>query len=323
MVTSLFAEITREMPHLKIKYLVRRNALSIADLTKAYPAITVVDVPTSPLGALKKVLPLLVRRSVVIAPPPWGARPFILKILSFLFILRGDRVIAFADGGKWQPYSALIVHDRTKRYIDNLRAAVALAFLPTSPIGSPPCLQLLSLLPLDFPFITRSYIVIHPFPHMSTNKTMPLGRWKQFVQELRRLYPAYGIVITGADVDSVQAQELTTSDGDVFLAIGRPLIEVAGLIEHAALYIGVDTGPTHIAGVLHAPSVILAQQKEPMWLPTYNPNAILIWEKKNCVCNIPGGECIVWEEGKSYRRCVYDISDKMLLSAVSAKLHMV
>ncbi|MCR4276183.1 MAG: hypothetical protein NUV90_02270 [Candidatus Parcubacteria bacterium] len=322
MVASLFAEITREMPHVKIAYLVRRNAPFIAELVKAYPAITVIPVSSSPLGAFKAILPLFATQSIVIAPPPWGARPFILKILSFLFILRGDRVIAFADGGMWQPYSAVIAHDQNKRYIDNLRAAAALASLSTDPIGSPPHLRLLSSLPSDFPFVAKPYIVLHPFPHMATSKTMPLRRWIHLVQELRRKYPAYGIVITGAGVDREQAHKIAFSvDEGVFCAINRPLLEVAGLIEHARLYIGVDTGPTHIAGVLHAPSVVLAQQKDPMWLPTYNPNATLLSEKKNCVCGVPGEVCAAWEEGKSYRRCVYDISDEMILSAVSAKLH--
>jgi ADP-heptose:LPS heptosyltransferase len=322
MVTSLFAEITREMPHLKILYLVRRNASFIADLARAYPAITVIPISSSPLKALKAILPLFALQSTVIAPPPWGARPFILKILSFLFILRGDTVIAFQDRGMWQPYSAVIAHDKSKRYIDNLRAAAALAYLPTNPIGSPPRLKLLSSLPSDFPFAAKPYIVLHPFPHMSTAKTLPLRRWIHLVQELRRKYPAYGIVITGAEVDRAQAQEIAAAvDEGVICAIDRPLLEVAGLIEHAKLYIGVDTGPTHIAGVLHAPSVILAQQKDPMWLPTYNPNATLISEKKNCVCGIPGKTCGAWEEGKLYRRCVYDIPDEMILSAVSVKLH--
>lgn len=321
MVSSLFAEMTRKMPHLEIKYLVRRNASFIAELVKAYPAITVTSIPSSPFGALKAVFPFLVHRSIVIAPPPWGARPFVLKVLSFLFMVRGDRVIAFADEGRWQPYSAVIAHDPSKRYIDNLRAAAVLAFLPTAPLGSPPLLELLSSLPSDFPFAARPYIVIHPFPHMATSKTMPLGRWKHLLQELRRLYPAYGIVVTGAEVDHVQAQELTASaDRNIFLAIDRPLLEVAGLIEHSELYIGVDTGPTHIAGVLHAPSVVLAQQKDPMWLPTYNPNATLIFEKKNCLCGIPGKTCGAWEEGKLYRRCVYDISDETILSAINTKL---
>jgi hypothetical protein len=322
MVTSLFAEITRAKPNLKIRYLVRRNAPFITDLARAYPAITVIPIPSSPLGALKAVLPLFATRSIVIAPPPWGVRPFVLKVLSFFFKLRGDRVIAFQDGGRWQPCSTIIAHDQNKRYIDNLRAAAALACLPTNSIGSPPRLKLLSSLPSDFPFAAKPYIVLHPFPHMSTAKTLPLRRWIHLVQELRREYPAYGMVITGAEVDRAQAHEIAAAvDEGVWCAIDRSLLEVAGLIEHAKLYIGVDTGPTHIAGVLHAPSVVLAQQKDPMWLPTYNPNATLISERKNCLCGIPGKTCGAWEEGKLYRRCVYDIPDEIILSAIRTKLH--
>jgi ADP-heptose:LPS heptosyltransferase len=322
MVMSLFAEIIHARPDIQILYLVRRNAPFIADLARKYPAVTVIPVPYAPLGALFAVLPVLLRRSAVIVPPAWGVHPRILKLLAVLCVLRGDRVVGFKDKAAWQPYSALIKHDKDKRYIDNLRCAAALVSLPTSPLGTAPRLQLVTALPSDFPFAEKPYIVIHPFPHMSTAKTLPLRRWVHLVQELRLAHPAHGIVITGAEVDRVQAEEIAAAvDGGIFCAIDCPLSEVAGLIEHARLYIGVDTGPTHIAGVLGAPSVVLAQQNEPMWLPTYNSNAALISEKKNCVCGIPGKICAVWEEGHPYRRCVYDISDETILSAVSEKLH--
>ncbi len=320
MVTSLFAEITSRDSSIRIKYLIRRNAAFISELTKAYPAITAIPVSSSPFSALKAVLPLFVRRSIVIAPPPWGKRPLILKILAFLFFLRRDVVVAFDDGGMWRPYGILIAHDKRMRYIDNLRSAVTRAGLSTAPSGSPPHLSLVTTLPASFPFAHTPYIVVHPFPHMSKAKTIPLRRWKHALQELHRLYPNYGVVVTGAEVDRKEAEELRDSSSDVYLAINLTILEVAGLIKHATLYLGVDTGPTHIAGVLHVPSVVLAQQKDPMWLPTYNPNAICIWEKKNCVCGIPGRVCAVAEDGTSYRRCVYDISDKALFSAIDRAL---
>lgn len=320
MILSLFAEILRQKPELRIQYLVRRNAPLITELAHAYPQVTVLLVPYAPWAALKAVLPIFAKRAAVIAAPAWGNRPFVLKVLAFLCKLRGDRVVAFEDGSAWQPYSARVTHHKEKRYIDNLRAAAHLVPFPTEPFGSPPRLEFVTTLPKEFPFKDKSYIVIHPFPHMSKAKTIPLRRWKQLVQTLQSTYPQYGLVITGAEVDRREAEKIGAREDRVYLAINLPILEVAGLIQYAKLYIGVDTGPTHIAGVLGAPSVILAQQKEPMWLPTYNPNALLVWEKKNCVCGIPGKSCEAYEDGELYRRCVYDISDEALLAAIKSKL---
>jgi ADP-heptose:LPS heptosyltransferase len=173
-------------------------------------------------------------------------------------------------------------------------------------------------LPEDFPFVGKPYVVIHPFPHMATFKTIPFHRWKSLVAWLARTYPGYGIVITGAEVDREQAAEVATEG--TYLAINQPLLSVAGLIEHARLYIGVDTGPTHIAGVLNASSVVLAHQNEPTWLPSYNPNALLLWNREHCVCRVPGEECAVEEDGKIYRRCVYYIPDEAIHAAIRGKL---
>jgi ADP-heptose:LPS heptosyltransferase len=319
MVASLFAEIIRGTPDIKITYLVRRNAPFIAGLVAAYPEVIVVPVPQSPFDALKATLPLFKERAVVIAPPPWGVRPLSLKLLSFIAKLRGDKIIAFDDGGVQWFYSATIIHDKAKRYIDNLRAAATLASFTTAALGEPPRLKMETALPAGFPFTDQPYIAIHPFPHMATFKTLPLRRWKTLMCELAERYPGYRLVITGAEIDRAQAEELAAVVPGAYLAIDRPLTEVAGIIERTKLYIGVDTGPTHIAGVLHAPSLVLAQQKEPMWLPTYNPNATLISAKERCTCgtSVP---CEALEEGRSYRRCVYDLTDETILGAVSSVL---
>ncbi len=323
MILSLFAEIIECNPDIHIDYLVRRNAEAIAGLARPYPAVTIRSIPFSSLGALRVLLPLFKYRAVVIAPPPWSARPRILKILSFLFKLRGDYVIAFEDDrfsdGKWHPYNVTIKHDLNKRYIDNLRRATLLSGLLTKEIGSSPHLEITTSLPDGFPFVISSYIAVHLFPHMSMAKSLPLRRWKTILSKLATAHPEYRLVITGIEADRAQAEELQKAVPKIYLAIGLSLPELAGVIAHAKLYLGVDTGPTHIAGVLHAPSVVIAQQKEPMWLPTYNPNATLIWEKKNCTCGT-STPCGAEEDGVRYRRCVYDLSDEAILNAIEKRL---
>jgi len=322
MILSLFAEIIRHTPEVQITYLVRRNAPLITELAASYPNITVVTVPYGVVRALLVIARLFCYRSIVIVPPAWGTHPIVIKITASLLRLRGDLVVGFRDAGKWQPYKKVITYGRTKPYIDSLREVAACAGLVTEPEGSFPKLEIASSLPTNFPFINRPYIVVHPFPHMSTRKTIPLRRWKQILHRFQQTHPSLGLVITGAAVDFNSMEELSRDlvSENIFLAVSLPLPQVAGMIAHAELYVGVDTGPTHIAGVLHAPSVILAQQNEPLWLPTYNPNALLIWESANCTCRIPDVECEVWEDGNPYRRCVYDLSNDTIYATIDAQL---
>ena len=322
MIISLFAEVLRHAPDAEIQYLVRRNAAFIIDLAAAYPNIKVISVPNSSIGALAAVVPLFKRRATMIAPPAWGVHPTVIKLLAVLFRVRGDTLLGFEDGTNFQPWGVTISREKQKeRYIDSLRRALNVVSIQTEPLGSPPRLELATIIPADFPFAGKRFFVIHPFPHMATFKTIPLRRWKDLIRWLGKEYPDMGIVITGAEVDCVQAQEVAAvADKNVFLAINRSLLEVAGLIEHAALYIGVDTGPTHIAGVLSAPSVVLAHQHEPAWLPSYNTNATLLYDKEHCVCGVLGEDCIVEEEGLRYRRCVYYIKDESIHDAIRAKI---
>jgi ADP-heptose:LPS heptosyltransferase len=323
MVMALLGEATEKSPQLRVQYVVRRNASAIAELARAYPAVTITPLPYAFLPAVKATLGLLAKKSIVIVPPARDVHPHIIKILALLFMVRGDLVIGFRDPvrdpTKWHPYTKFIIYNRTQRYIENLREALAIAALPTKSFGAPPQLEFISSLPVAFPFTGKPYFVIHAFAHMSTGKSMPLRRWKQLIQKLYAAYPTHGIVVTGADVDRAQAEELVANT-DAWLAIDLPLEQVAGLIKNALLYIGIDTGPTHLAGVLSAPSVILAQQNEPLWLPDYNPNAVILWSKKDCVCDREDENCIIWEDGNPYRRCVYGITDESILEAVRAIL---
>lgn len=321
LIMSLFSEVAQKQPALKIMYVLRRNAPFIAQLAHSYPSVEIVPLPYSPLPALKTVLALLKQRAIVIVPPPRKTHPLVIKVVAALCKLRGDTVIGFCDKYRWQPYGIKLEYQRDEKYMDNLRRALSRASIQAAPIGTPPRLVMKTSLPKDFPFASRPYIVVHPFAHMATYKTMPLRRWRDLIAALKRDYPSCGIVITGADVDRAQAQELSPlSDPDIVLAIGLPILQLAGVIDGAKLYIGIDTGPTHIAGVLREPSVVLAQQNEPAWLPTYNPNATMVTEKKNCMCGVPGKTCEAWEDGHAYRRCVYDISDEAIASAIRERL---
>ena len=94
--------------------------------------------------------------------------------------------------------------------------------------------------------------------------TKPQRDWpvESFAALLRSLaagYPRASFVILGDQAALAAAGRLRAAVGErVIVAAGRfPLRQSAALIGRLDLYIGVDTGPTHIAGALGTPMVAL------------------------------------------------------------------
>jgi len=96
--------------------------------------------------------------------------------------------------------------------------------------------------------------------------------------------------------------------------VNLPILEVAWLVGHAALYIGVDTGITHLAGVLGQKSIVISHFGDPTWIPTYNPNV------RALVNSVRGKDAYIEEDGVRYRAAMYDISDIFFLDSVRLAL---
>jgi ADP-heptose:LPS heptosyltransferase len=66
----------------------------------------------------------------------------------------------------------------------------------------------------------------------------------------------------------VAAIEAELSPDTVNVARGHNLIETAGLLSEVSLYIGVDTGITHLAALVGAPTIALFGPTQPtLWRP--------------------------------------------------------
>jgi heptosyltransferase-3 len=94
--------------------------------------------------------------------------------------------------------------------------------------------------------------------------TKPHRDWpvESFAELLRRLsagFPRASFVILGDKASAAVAHRLQAVDGEkVIVAAGKfALRQSAALIGQLDLYVGVDTGPTHVAGALGIPTVAL------------------------------------------------------------------
>jgi heptosyltransferase-3 len=87
----------------------------------------------------------------------------------------------------------------------------------------------------------------------------PVESFAALLQSLAASHPRASFVILGDQASVAAAGRLRTAVGErAIIAAGRfPLRQSAALIGRLDLYIGVDTGPTHIAGALGTPMVAL------------------------------------------------------------------
>lgn len=251
-----------------------------------------------------------------------------MRLKLFLWALThipGNRTVGFNDRlpgeRKWLPLEVVLQFDGSKYIIDNFRALLPYVYREERTkelFGRAPHVRLQTTLPKNFSHNPGAYIAINPFSN-SSHRSWPLWRWKELLTRISQEFPQYPLLILGGPKEVQWVEELSqTVPGSTALQ-SLPLLEAAGVIDAAALYIGVDTGPTHIACVLQQKSLIISHFRFPTWRPTYNPHARVIANSRRCEC-MRGGKCVVVEDGKEYSYCMYDISDDFVLSSVRLAL---
>jgi len=255
------------------------------------------------------------RRCRVCFAPTFGRLPVWVKLLAwFLARVPSVRVVGFRDQGRWQPYDTSIDFDSRIGVLENLLALAAIAGIPAERTVPHPVFHAIEMR------AQKPYLFIHPFA-ASLKRTLPPHRWRTLIEKLHERYPDYAILVSGSGAEKELAQEWFGHLSYVQPVLDRPIRDIAGYLTGCRLFIGVDTGVTHVAGVFHVPSVVLENNSNPMWFPTYNPNARILINSARCTCTgDKGGDCIVMEEGKPYYRCLYDISEDEILEAIDEML---
>lgn len=100
----------------------------------------------------------------------------------------------------------------------------------------------------------RPLIVMHPGPTWPVRE-WPFHRWCELARLIRVHTPAAMIKI-GTDLDSMRRKRpLSALPGAVDWTNSLTIMEMVALIEVASVFIGIDSGPLHLAGILGVPSV--------------------------------------------------------------------
>lgn len=204
----------------------------------------------------------------------------------------------------------------------------------------PPQVDNIRQLAEQFPFLTdnTSYVVLHPHPQW-TYKQWTVAGWIEIGLYLKNL--GLKLVLSGGpaqeEIDYVANIQHQLPEDTVNLVGRVSLAQLATIIAQAKLYIGPDTGITHLAAATGIPVIALYGPTNPVkWAPwpsgyseNENPfhktesqqlnNISLIQGKGDCVpCHLEGCD----RDRKSRSHCLDTLSSERVKQAIAKILNV-
>jgi len=141
--------------------------------------------------------------------------------------------------------------------------------------------------------------------------------WQALLTELHRQYPGYGLALVGAQEDAeVSDYAARNWDGaKVNLCGSLSPRETAAVLEHAAVFLGPDSGPMHLAACVGVPCVIAfsARGLPGVWYPAGAQHEV-IYHQTSCY------GCDLLTCTAEARRCLTSISIEEMAAAVGRVL---
>ena len=119
------------------------------------------------------------------------------------------------------------------------------------------------------------YAVLHPIATFFT-KEWPFDRYAALARALEQEHGLAPVFIAGGG-EGAKLDAVAQAYGKALLCLeGLPLPELVALLEPAALFVGNDSGPAHIAAALGRPLVVLfGSSSSTVWRPWRTPHEVV------------------------------------------------
>ena len=107
------------------------------------------------------------------------------------------------------------------------------------------------------------------------SKIWPADRYGEVARRLRREYGVASVAVWGGATEEPLAQAIVdASDGAARLAPPTTVAELGALCRRAALLLGSDTGPMHLAVAVGTPTISMHGPSQAEWCGAYGPQNI-------------------------------------------------
>jgi heptosyltransferase III len=119
----------------------------------------------------------------------------------------------------------------------------------------------------EFTIHAGPLIAIHPGSG-SARKNWPVAQWIALASELRARHPAARLVLIGGEADHAPLAALAAAHPEALCARDLPLPTLAAVLERCTLFLGHDSGISHLAAAVGTPCVLLFGPTDPgIWAP--------------------------------------------------------
>jgi lipopolysaccharide heptosyltransferase I len=120
------------------------------------------------------------------------------------------------------------------------------------------------------------YVVLNPGAGWPS-KLWPAERYGALAQQLARRHGLASLALWGgADELPLAERIVATSGGHALLATATTLRQLAALARRAALFVGSDTGPMHLAVAVGTPTISLHGVSRATWCGAYGPRSMAL-----------------------------------------------
>ncbi|MCI5108624.1 MAG: hypothetical protein MRY49_02150 [Candidatus Pacebacteria bacterium] len=282
MALLLMKEIHKQDPRYNLYISTPRRREEFQGLASGYP-VRIIG---------QRFFPFIFSKNYVILTPTIGKNPWHVKLLARILALRGS-VIDFK-----KEFNTRLL------FIEILYKALPYFGLKET---IPDCLLNPEKTEVSY---KKPYIVFHPF---GSNKGRSIlgSKQKEVINILNDRFPDHDVLVSGSRDD-------TGVEGGVSIVGKHSLIEMASIIKGSDLFIGVDTGITHLASVLGKKSLVIASVgSESYWLPFYNPNAKIVYTVKGDGSGIHEGYKYLESKRNGRHRYLDNVDVSVIKKAIS------
>jgi len=270
--------------NLKLWVVIPKNEKLLKQFLEKYPYINIILANKRSgkgLIGIFSLLKFIFSKNLVITAPTPGKLSVFIKIMAKKISFFGrSELVGFEDGQKINKfiYTKLLKYNTKIIYPDFLKSVIKeLGFEVKKEI---PILKyskdenILEELNLE----EHKYIVFNPIA-ATKGRSLKEDDANKIIDFIKTFLPGIKVVLTGGKADE---EILKTFTDKALILVNPEISKLCTLLENSRLFIGMDTGTSHVASFLQAKSLVIAQNGTPNWLPYYNENADILYSVNGC-----------------------------------------
>lgn len=258
-----------------------RNLSFLQGLIGAYPYISTVE--ASRRGGMRQLLKMVGRHvKFLIIQPTVGKIPIRIKLVGWCISrFYGSQFVGFQDQGPLcrTVYTKVLNYNTNQLYSESIQDMVRAIGAPV--LVQTPALKIVS----DFKLVQgyglsrKPYVVFHPGAS-APRRSFSIQSTREIIKYVLQRNRDFYVVLSGSGAEAKWIEEIRNGIKEkerVVPATDCSAQELAAFIQSARVFVGTDSGITHLACFLRAPVVVAAHCGTANWLPFYCPTATILY----------------------------------------------